>query len=569
MATVAAAAVILVLSMLTVYSSDDYGYALFFENGLLGYPALAVEHYCNVNGRALVHVFAHVILALGQWAFVLTCLASFLLMPWLCLRTAELDREERSLGRCLFLLATLVMPPHILSEGVMWQSAFCNYVLPSVMICWLLMLLRSGSRGWAVALSLLCGATTEQMGAVTVVVILLNAMTELRSRKLRPLWTLAELGCAAVGYLTIFLSPSTQARLLRETSLEEAAGLLESLRSGLLAQVGRLNDTPAVAVLVTVTLLAAALLLRKWSGWLPAVLGTAGVWFGVLGPWQDHVLPWAVVYGILVIMAAVLLWNRHEVEGTLLMTAMASLIVMIPTQSNRDRCLLPMYLFLSIAAALLTVRAAKAVPGRVKNGVLCILTVCSLICCVPVLRGYWFNYQVERINAAHAAQWEPGEVLPYCMDYDMDYTYSKPYTFGGAYERDYLRTRDLDPDQVTLAYYASGAPTVYVNERQVRFPAMEHEGLRMLPLRTIVETAGGTVELQNDEIRVVLGDRSYSVAYIYGGPAPVKWSDGETTCICMNGIAGFYLEERFFTELLQMELTDEGMVLRLTAEAVG
>ena len=388
----AAVAVIAFLSLTTVYSSDDFGYSLYFDNGVLGYLPLAVEHYQKMNGRALVHFFAHVILALGQWAFCLVCVGSCLLIPYACQRSSGLNRDGRSLGTSLFLMFVLVMPVGIMTQGVMWQSAFCNYVLPSAMNCCLMMLLRGEYRRWAAVVAFFCGATTEQGGAVTVAILLLNALLDLRDRKLRPLTVLAELGCAAAGYATIFLSPSTQGRFLRETSLAESTALLESLQSGLAHQVSRLCESPAVALVVSVIFLAAAWRLRHWGGWLLSAAGTAAVWYGTYVYWTERLLPWAVVYILLAVMGAVLLWRRHDMEGMLLLAAIASVCIMMPTQSNGYRCLVPIYLYLSMAAAILAAKSVTEIRVQVKNGVLCLLMVCALVWCAPEIRGYWHNY---------------------------------------------------------------------------------------------------------------------------------------------------------------------------------
>lgn len=550
----AAAAVIAYLSLTTVYSSDDFGYSLYFEDGLLGYLPLAVEHYKTVNGRALVHLFAHAILALGQWAFCLVCVGSFLLIPYVCQRSTGLDRDGRSLGRSLFLMFVVVMPAGIMTEGVMWQSAFCNYVLPSVMNCCLMMLLRSEQRKWAVVAAFFCGATTEQGGAVAVVVLLLNVLLDLRDRKLRLRTTLAELGCAAVGYATIFLSPSTQGRFLRETSLEESTALLESLQSGLAHQASRLCESPIVAVVVSVVFLAAAWRLRHWGGWLLSAAGTAAVWYGTYVHWTGRLLPWAVVYILLAVMGAVLLWRRHDMEGMLLLAAIASVCIMMPTQSNGCRCLAPIYLYLSMAAAMLAAKSVAGIRVPVKNAALCLLLVCALVWCAPEIRGYWHNYQVDRINASHAEQWEPGQRLPYCMDYDMKYTHSKPYVFGGGFERTYLLALGIDPESTELAYYATGTYTVYVDQMQARFPGIEKDGNVMLPLRTIVETMGGTVKLEGKKIFVELSGVNIVVNNISSGPTEVTWQNSTDRFLCDNGFAGFYLEEAFYTEVLGLRV---------------
>lgn len=553
------------LGVTTVYSSDDYAYSLYFDDGLLGYLPRMAEHYRTVNGRALVHIFAHGLLEFPSVVFSLVCLGCVLAVIGLGLRNWSLSKTGRSRSLVVYLLLFLAMPASILTQGVMWVSAFCNYVIPCVMVCGLIHLTLGKKNPWAILLlAALCGATTEQMGAVTMAVMLLMVP---RQEKGHRLWMMAGVLAAGVGYGSIFLSPSTQGRLLRETNVTAPGSLLESLLKGFQRQTELLGVTPAPALAVSLVFLAWGWC-RRERRWVPAAaaLGACAVWVGVMGIGTVALVGWGLVYMLLVVAGLELLWERMDWPGLLLVAAVASACIMMPTESNRSRCFLPMYLFLSAAAALLTARAAEKLRGPLVPAALAALAVFSAVSCAPVMAGYWHNYRVDRINAAHAAQWEPGESLLYCMDYDKRYTDSKPYDSGGAYEDYYLQTLGLDPQDVTVCYYGAGYTEVWLEDTRLRFPAYSQNGVVFLPVRSVVETAGGTVTLENGKIRITLGELDCRVDYVLTGETNVEWETGSARFACSANVAGFYLEERFFTEFLGFapEQGDHGTGIVLT-----
>lgn len=553
------------LGVTTVYSSDDYAYSLYFDDGILAYLPRAVEHYRTVNGRALVHFFAHGLLEFPTWVFALVCLGCVTAVMALALEGWELTKLGRSRAMAVYLLLFLAMPAQIMTQGVMWVSAFCNYVIPCVMVALLIRLILGQGSPWAILpLAALCGATTEQMGAVTIGVLVLLAVWLWREGTWMPGKALGSILCAGAGYVSIFLSPSTQGRLLRETKVTEPGSMTASLLAGFRRQTELLSVTPAAAVAVTIVFLAWGWC-RRERRWVPgaAVLGAAAVWLGSLGGGAAALIGWAAVYGLLALAGLELLWDRLEQPGLLLLAAVASACIMMPTESNRSRCFLPMYLFLAAAGALLAARAAEGWKPRSTVPVLMALLVFSGVSCAPVLAGYLHNYQVDRINRGHVADWEPGEPLLYCMDYDKRYTDSKPYDSGGAYEDFYLQTVGLDPETVSVCYYGTGYPAVRLEGELLRFPAYEREGVLYLPLRSIVEAAGGTVTLEGSRILVELGALSCGIDYVLTGDTRVTWEGGSGAYACSTDQAGFYLEERFFAELLGLtaEHTEDGIDL--------
>ena len=173
---------------IAVYSADDYWYSTFMDGGLGEYLRLMRVHYEEMNGRMLVHAAAQLILHCGSWLFALAGTALTLAIPWASLRAARLPAARHVACLLIFGAGLLLMPGGMLSRGFLWTSAFCNYVLPTAMVCALLPLLqRLSERGGGslplaagtALFSLLCGATTEQSGFVALCLALYFCLASL------------------------------------------------------------------------------------------------------------------------------------------------------------------------------------------------------------------------------------------------------------------------------------------------------------------------------------------------------------------------------------------------------
>ena len=79
-------------SLVTVYSSDDYWYSTFWDNGWKHYLELLHFHYESFNGRTLVHILAQLVLHFGGWAFALVCCGLCVTSAWTVTKAAGLER---------------------------------------------------------------------------------------------------------------------------------------------------------------------------------------------------------------------------------------------------------------------------------------------------------------------------------------------------------------------------------------------------------------------------------------------------------------------------------------------
>ena len=171
-------------SILTVYSSDDYWYSTFLDKGLGHYWELMKLHYETFNGRVWVHIVAHVVLWAGKWLFAVLCCGCCVMIPWVCGRAVGMKKETQLAVMGLFLVGIVAMPVHLFTEGMMWISAFCNYMLPTTVLCLLVCLLeRDGSWAAVLAVAFLCGASTEQTAIAALILLALYLLSKPESRR--------------------------------------------------------------------------------------------------------------------------------------------------------------------------------------------------------------------------------------------------------------------------------------------------------------------------------------------------------------------------------------------------
>lgn len=494
-------------------SADDFWYASFFAATPEQFFDLTREHYMTFNGRVLVHIIAQYILYRGNIAFAVLM---FLLMGTAPFLAEEGTRtwEQRLGAMLLFYLGAATLPLEVARQSLTWVSAFCNYVLPTVMVLLQIKLLfrfaeKGGiGLGFLCALqSLLCGATTEQSGVVALCVALFSVFYCIPKGWKRPLACLGSTLCALGGLATIFASPATQIRTEAETGALET--LWERLFQGLMDQSDIFWRNGWILILEGL-LLAAIFLLARREGrnrlcWLT---GGCGVLY-IFACFAAFLVPagraWAYLVCLcLLLPSAFLLWLLGWRQwGALILCSLAALAVILPTRSNAPRTMLPALLYLLAAVSQLI---GELIPGKGRAWLLypALFGVALCIVC-PQIPVYRQNCQVEILNKAYVEASHESGVLYHCMDYNEEYSHTKVHMDGFTYGH-FLEAEGFVAGEDEIYFYGTGLPKVFVNGKRAISPAIKGEGGNwLLPLRDIVEGLGGTVEA-GSTIRVLLED---------------------------------------------------------------
>ena len=568
-AALTAFALLGVMSALTLWSADDMLYATFLDDGWRTYAGLLRWHYQEFNGRVLVHMAAQVILHFHIWFFVLVSLAAALAVPLSAGAAAGLERRQLPMAAAVFLCCLPAVPARILCQGWFWISAFCNYVLPTVMLCVLILLARGLERGgWGrktafVLLAAACGASTEQSGAAAVVLtvyFLIRALVKRRGA------VTAGAACAVsvAGLASIFCSPATRKRMMTEVKINSLRELVEKLLKELGPAAGEFGESllvPALfaALFILTGVIAGRRLKKRW----PVLAGLALALAPAVSLFTAGMAR-ALLYAALCVAAAVcavcLIALGRETPGLLTLTGLATLGVILLTDSAGERTLLPLCLYFLAAVAVL---AAPELARLGKGGLAAVmagLTVFAVAASVPLLTGIVDNYKIELENRENIKTARGSGELLYNIDYDMTYTWTK---CDVTFKEEFLRENGL-PEDTPVYFYTRLRPNVIAGGVP-HFPVLQtEEGEDYITIR-VVEFLDGTVEPLNSsytELRVVTPRRECTVTAVTPNWAVFTWTeDGkayrlETPRIAKEGRTYFPIEA--YTRALGLQVTFDG-----------
>lgn len=584
----AALSLVIFLALTTVYSADDYWYSTFMDHGAAAYFRMMMEHYLIFNGRMLVHFVVQLILHFGNVLFALFLAGCCVMIPaaMYAMGKGE-DRSVDGLLLCvlLFLSGVLMLPRSIAVNGLLWISASCNYVLPTAMVVGQVLLLRRFSgreeRRFRPADLLLlgycflCGATTEQMGIVAVVVAGLFVLKNLVLKKTRIWVCLLAAACACCGVLTIFLSPATQQRMMQETvgDMTVGSGFVQHMKNQINLQVLTFSPSPfIIAVFGALFLFTGLLLLRrkelpKWAGAVWLALSAAGLVLFCAADGKLLLLAYLAVIGLTALQAVIWLGCGYEGMAFVLLAGLGSAGVILFTTSGGGRTLLPFCLCLLAVLAPALMSLLEELPAATaRGGAVLALSLLSFIVIGVQLPGYWYNYQIDRINQDAASRAKETGELYYLMAYDKSYTHSKPYDDGYFYTK-WVESTGVDPAVCRVYFYREDLPNVYVAGERAESPAQPGSGGSwLLPLRYIIESFGGSLELQGnaDRILIRLGGREYTYA-TQGSGVTVQWQEGGADHSAEGERSQYYyatcISENLLTEVFGLQITrrDDGI----------
>lgn len=598
----AAFSVLIFLALITVYSSDDYWYSTFMTHGAAAYFRMMKDHYLTFNGRTFVHFVVQLVLHCGNGLFALLLAGCCALIP-----TAVYGMEKGKDGgidglllcMLLFLSGVFLLPRNLVVEGMLWVSGSCNYTLPTAMVAGLTLLLRRFTdreerRFYPRDLLLwgccfLCGATTEQMGAAAVGIAALFVLKNLFLKRKRIWVSLGAAVCACCGLLTIFLSPATRQRMMKETVTDIAVntGFVQHMRYQLGSQTETFSQSPfLIAVFAALFFFTGWLLLRrkdlpKWLGGVWLALSAASLILLRTQQGDRLLLAYAAVLGLTALQTLIWLACGHEGMAFILLAGLGSIGVILLTNSGGSRTFLPFCLCLLAVLAPAVMLLLEELPSATARGgaVLC-LCLFSFAVIGAQLPGYWYNYRLDRINRESVSRaGETGEIY-YRMDYDESYTHMKPYDDGYFFLK-WVDSIGVDPSVCRINFCSGVLPGIYVageraqllapqlgsGETYLLIPAQppvsrpDSGGTYLLPVRYIVESLGGSLEARDyggEEFLIRLGGREYSYA-ARGAGVTVQWQEGDT----VRSIEGERLQKYAMT-FISEEIFSEAFGLRIS-----
>lgn len=514
-------------SKITLYS-DDYWYGTFFDGGLRGFAEEMARHYRETNGRFYVHLIVPFVLLFDTKLFLFVSPVLLALLYYFGARMldAECSVEGLLVSAALGMLCTLACDVHYLRMTVLWISAYFNYVFPLCMTaiaCVFQLKHLSGAQSraghvWGLVFAVLAGASTEQAGIMSLVVIWGCALLYWIFAKvpLKRCWSYPVFALA--GFLTILLAPGSWARVDRGVD----GGILSCLHPTVFlsrffdAMIYMVKYRSTVLLCVAVDTLAALLCFadKTCTRWLLTGLGMAAgqIVFFLLG--LDKLACVWMVLSQLALAVIFLLRREYWPTGLMLLASVAGNMVLIVTTLGSERTAFEPIVALIIVAVSLLMRVLRRLPraaSAAAAGVLAIVCVCAYI---PTLRGYTESKKIVDENLAAIEESRDTGVCE--LDIDIDARYRFTMFFEGSYFLENFRKYYEIPDTTKIVYrsekwkvseIASG-DTVY------DFPTLEDETGLYFPVEFAVQSAGGTAtwSWKNQTYTITLGGRTYFAA---------------------------------------------------------
>lgn len=492
------------MALMTLPSSDDFWYRYFLDGGLRNYLSIMKFHYINFNGRVLVHVADHIVLHLGNWSFAVVGVLLLCFIPAALNAASGRERGLIPWAMAIFLPAALSLPRSVLNQGVLWISAFFNYVLPTAMLTGQVLLFellqKRRERGGlllgaaCVVWSAMCGATTEQSGFAAVLLAAYFLVKAFIVRRDRVTSVLSLLGSAA-GLLTIFVSPATRTRMETGAKLGSLREILSTMYENMGPCAQELcTSWLAPAALAALFVLTGAAALRKTGKKWPLVISLLPATASVAAAFCPDGVRTALFVALCFAAAAAagtLMALGEEAAGSLIMAGLTTFAVILVTDSVGGRTLVPFLLTLSAADAVLLSSPVRDMRGVWSGAAPAALLLLGLVSAVPFLGGMRYNLTVDRENRENTLAARETGVLNYCLDYDMDYTCLKLQT---DFMADYLAGEGL-PADTRINFYSRLRPQVEING-EVQYPAyVTEEGETLFWIR-VVEPFGGQVVMR-------------------------------------------------------------------------
>ena len=552
--------------------SDDFYYATFWRGGPIRFLKNVYGHFQAFNGRVLVHLMVQTLLAFPQWVLAAVDTLWLLLMGRLGLQVLKGSRSgEGAAGLAAFGAGVLLVGQQVQAETLLWASGYYNYIFPIFLtvlacVCWSRWLdsKRVRSLVWLLPVQFLCGATTEQCGAMTVMAVSCLSLLWLwrerpgfrwgLSAALAPLATL-------LGWGSIFLSPATMHRADKFGS-----HTLDALQEGLPAWAGNILSPkgilPILLLFCSAAVLFSVLCHRKLL--LLGLPGAAGLLlYPILDRPVNMTVPLTLYLLAFLLLAALLLCKEAPAASALLAAAVVGQVVMLPTNTVIARGLMPSALLLILVTIRLLAACLRALPleeaweRRLPAGLACAVSALALLHFFPILTGYWGNYKIDAENEASAARSrQTGEPFEYRIDYDGRFGLDTRMYFDNYFMATYLEMERLSASGVRIV--SQIRPRVLVRGEQLQSPAYPGEKEYYLPVDQVMDVLGGTVTWREEGIVYSINGIEAVLDYGYAAfscrSGDREWTV-ETRGECSQRYYTLCLPQRVLREALDLNFT--------------
>lgn len=209
-----------ILSQITFYG-DDYYYMTFFDGGLKNFIALNVTHYTEVNGRALVHLIAELLLAdRSLWLYRIATVAVIGCTAYLASFIASgCRRDEKIFSPALCTLCVLfcLINVGMASQTLYWATGAVNYLYPIPVTLWYYTVYKKFTvtktlPKWTPAVAFFASALIEQCAFASLIITGLIIYTYVSNKKKADVRLILTAALSVVGFCFLYFAPGNAVR---------------------------------------------------------------------------------------------------------------------------------------------------------------------------------------------------------------------------------------------------------------------------------------------------------------------------------------------------------------------
>lgn len=503
---------VLIVSRCTTLYGDDFIYATYFSDGFSEFISKTINHYNQMNGRALVHFILELILIFKDKFFVvfipLFLILTFYLYSKICQKEKAIELTTISL------MLLMCLSPAILREGILWMAGYMNYVLPTLLAFLSLYLLKNDkTKPIYLILAFICGATTEQGGAMAVSSMVIYIFASLIKKEsiskksfLLPLF-------AFLGYLTVVLSPATSGRTTLEAT--ETVSLIKRFEN--LFYIAFSKDGATWLFELTLLLISAKLYKREKAmsiaGFIAMAVSIVAYFY------QAYIIcGLAVTLAFLYIGFSLLFKGLYIEQVSIGLSGLLSAGMLLLSTTFGFRNLIPLYLTLICLSVNIFL---SYVPKDTYTKTIAALLVfaISLICGLPTVKGYMNNRKIVNQNISAVSNEDEG--FYYNVDLIPEYSYNQFIT-DNFYRDAYRKIYDVN-EETKIFLKGKDFTDLRINGVHLEYPMYTEDKKNFFPLRDVIEAYGGELSYNIETKEIIIEINEKKVSYKRD---EMKFSDG-------------------------------------------
>ena len=505
---------LLIVSKCTTLYGDDFIYATYFSDGFSEFISKTADHYVQMNGRALVHFILELVLIFKDSLFFIVIplfiILTFFIYGKICLK----DEYKKTEFITVSLMLLMCLSFAILREGILWMAGYLNYVLPTLLAFLSLYLLKNNKmQPLCLILSFICGATTEQGGAMAVSSMVLYIVASLEKKEkiskkayLLPLF-------AFLGYLTVILSPATSGRTALEAT--ETVPIIKRFENLFYIAFSKYGATWLFEL--TLLLISAKLYKKQKTlsliGFIASAISTAAYFY------KAYIICGLVVTVVFLLMGFTLLFKGiYKEQASIGLSALLSAGMLLLSTTFGFRNLIPLYIALICLSGNIFI---SYLPKDIfiKSVATLLIFAITLICSLPTINGYIANREIIDQNISAISNEDEG--FYHNVDLIPEYSYNQFITDN--YYRDAFR-KIYSVDKDTKIFLKGRDFTdLRINGEHLEYPMYTEDNKDFFPLKDVIKAYGGEISYDRETRDIIININGKTVGY---NRAEMRFSDG-------------------------------------------